>query len=53
MLRNGGVTTDASGNGSGDFQMANVWASTDDVGVFLLTTEKPPTIQFVSGFTVP
>lgn len=51
---NGQITTDASGNGSGDFQLASVLGtSTDNAGVFLLGTGKPPAVQFVTGFTMP
>ncbi len=50
----GGITTDASGNGSADLSLSSsVGPGNDQSGVFLITGGKPPAIEFVSGFTVP
>ena len=50
----GGLTTDASGNGSADFSLATtVGAGTGQSGVFFLTSGKPPAIEFITGFKAP
>lgn len=50
----GALTTDASGAGSGTFDLSTtVGAGNVQAGVFFLSSGKPPVIQFVGGFTVP
>ncbi len=50
----GGINTDAAGNGTADLSLSSgLGTGTYEAGAFVISSGKPPAIEFVSGFTVP